>query len=362
MGAKRGERMKFIVFSFVCILSLPVLGDQWLAGDLHVHSVHSGGDSYVRELSLHAQKIGLNFYAVTDHDNKMKGAPLAWSEIREQDVDGVSVLYGMEWTSGDKWTNSIGHLNIWSDRPFLYEKFWKSNLLRDLHLLEEARREAGVLLSVNHPRAVGFSWELDYPQHFDAMEIWNGPFSLSRSNLAYRDWKERLQNDEHVLAVGGSDIHKIKRDSHTRMGHPTTWVRGKSHSSSHVMQALSEGRVVLTADPYILPPDLSLYDAHSEQLLGQIGDQLYTHGLFYLRLKLPKNAYSGVAFKELLLYRNGKLLKKLKVDEKRIFAVKDRVEQREKVSYFLELRGENKGALWGDSDILAITNPIYINF
>ena len=45
-----------------------VPGRRWLAGDLHMHTVHSDGVMTVPELARFAAGRGLDFIAVTDHN------------------------------------------------------------------------------------------------------------------------------------------------------------------------------------------------------------------------------------------------------------------------------------------------------
>ncbi|MFM8642655.1 MAG: PHP domain-containing protein, partial [Phycisphaerales bacterium] len=51
----------------------PVLaaGPAWYAGDLHSHSTYSDGDSPVADLVAEAERVGLDFYVLTDHDSSM---------------------------------------------------------------------------------------------------------------------------------------------------------------------------------------------------------------------------------------------------------------------------------------------------
>ena len=52
-------------------------GLQWLAGDLHAHTVHSDGALTVPELAVLAVERGLDFLAITDHNTISHHAELA---------------------------------------------------------------------------------------------------------------------------------------------------------------------------------------------------------------------------------------------------------------------------------------------
>ena len=49
---------------------------NWYRGDLHAHSTYSDGDSPVADVIARAETLGLDFFALTDHDVSMDGNPI----------------------------------------------------------------------------------------------------------------------------------------------------------------------------------------------------------------------------------------------------------------------------------------------
>src|ERR671914_636952 len=78
----------------------------WYKGDLHSHSTFSDGDSSVPAVVASASSKGLDFFALTDHDNDLNGQPLHWLDPAYV-VRNMVLLYGVEWSTGR------GHANIW---------------------------------------------------------------------------------------------------------------------------------------------------------------------------------------------------------------------------------------------------------
>ncbi|MBW2184376.1 MAG: CehA/McbA family metallohydrolase, partial [Deltaproteobacteria bacterium] len=119
---------------------------QWYKGDLHAHSTHSDGDSPVADIIARAEDLGLNFFALTDHDTSVKGNPSHFSDP-DYYSEKMVLLYGVEWTS------TLGHANIWSSAPFAYQELWQANRENDAAAAIAAAHTQEALFSVNHPAA-----------------------------------------------------------------------------------------------------------------------------------------------------------------------------------------------------------------
>ncbi len=104
----------------LCLLPCPAQAGQWLRGDLHSHSTYSDGDSPPADVVAEAERLGLDFFALTDHDGSMSGEPLHWSDPGYAS-DEVVLLYGMEWTT------ALGHANVWAASPFDYGPLWAAH-------------------------------------------------------------------------------------------------------------------------------------------------------------------------------------------------------------------------------------------
>lgn len=203
---------------------------RWYAGDLHVHSHHSDGVWSVAELVDQAEALHLDFIALTDHNtvaqNLLGHRPTA-----------LSLIPGMEFTT------NLGHANLLGVPDPLPDWRWSPET-PPLARLQEAEGR-GSLISINHPferSAPGVDWQHSWPPNA-AMELWNGPWRPSNQE-ALTDWHRRLLLGQHVLAVGGSDVHAP--GPLVRMAEPTTWIHARGGSVPSLMQGLRRGNVYLT--------------------------------------------------------------------------------------------------------------------
>ena len=110
-------------------------GQQWRAGDLHTHTVHSDGALTVDELARFAVESGLDFIAVTDHN----------TVSHHRELPGAGRRYGITLIPGQEVTTSEGHAGALGDIGWVD--------FREPGAWLRATRERGGLLSVNHPIA-----------------------------------------------------------------------------------------------------------------------------------------------------------------------------------------------------------------
>lgn len=197
---------------------------QWLYGDLHVHSDASDGQHSIYELACKAKKIGLDFLAVTNHNNYVENFYLP-------KVPGLTLIPGVEWT------HYLGHMNFLG----IKQPFTGSFVANDKEAMQRITREARehhALVSVNHPKCpiCPYLWEDD--SSFQLMEIWNGP--MRRANRdAIQWWTQLLCEGRRIPAVGGSDYHR-DRDI-VKMANPVTAVYSVSSSTEDIMDAIEHG-------------------------------------------------------------------------------------------------------------------------
>ena len=75
-------------------------GARWYSGALHVHTVHSDGTLTVDEVSRLAREAGLDFLAITDHNNTAH-------QVDPVPADGLLRIVGEEVTTPG------GHASVW---------------------------------------------------------------------------------------------------------------------------------------------------------------------------------------------------------------------------------------------------------
>ena len=220
--------------------SLPPGRSGWLRGDLHCHTRYSDGDSWPSEVLHAAAEAGLDFLGVTDHNTV--------AHLAEYGAGGHGlpvVIPGVEVTTYG------GHWNAWGT-----DRWWEFRT-PEAPAVEQAMKEAadsGAFVSVNHPKPYGPAWEFDTVESAHAIEVWNGPWTRFNS-FAVDFWEKRLRHGQRLVAVGGSDMHVLRRQTadplHTQaLGMPTTWVEaGAGAGAEAILDAMRAGRTFVSAAP-----------------------------------------------------------------------------------------------------------------
>jgi hypothetical protein len=206
---------------------------RWLKGDLHTHTIASDGVHTLDELAIKAKTHGLDFIAVTDHNQ------FTSSEQLPKNL-GITLIPGVEWTHFNGHANFIG-----VDKP--YDNAYVTGAEDEAKLKFGTARTRGALITVNHPFDPSCSFLFDiHSLPCDCMEIWNGP--MRESNLkAVGFWHELLCSGRKIPAVGGSDYH---RDTpFIFLGGPTTCVFAESNGKSDILAALRAGHSFITFAP-----------------------------------------------------------------------------------------------------------------
>lgn len=204
-----------------------------LKGDLHTHTVASDGVLTAEELGWRAKRHGLDFLAITDHNQMATRDALP-------EIPDLTIIPGVEWTHYQGHANFLG-----VDRP--YDPPFATNSLEEAQARFASARDRGALITINHPFEGGCEFEFDLSSlPFDCLEIWNGP--MRESNLkAVGLWQNLLASGKKVPICGGSDYH---RDTpFIFLGGPTTCVYSMSANPSDILAALKLGHAYITFAP-----------------------------------------------------------------------------------------------------------------
>ena len=161
---------------------------QWLAGDLHTHTVHSDGVMTVPELARFAAGRGLDFLAITDHNTISHHAELA----------AAGAAHGIALVPGQEVTTEAGHANVLGDVGWVDFREPPDAWL-------EAAQRAGGLMSVNHPYGGDLSWTAPMQRRPPLLEVWHWSWMDPRWTLPLSWW---LAWDPQAIPVGGSDWHQ----------------------------------------------------------------------------------------------------------------------------------------------------------
>ena len=230
-------------------------GPAWYSGALHAHTHNSDGALSAQALAARARAEGLDFLAITDHNNT--------AHQREAiDVPGLLTIIGEEVTTPG------GHMNVWGLsglRDFI--DFRVSPGDHAIFDLVKTATTKGALVGINHPYAscVVCSWTHAFPDGISTIEIsGREPEEMPR---AVALWDMLLRQGRRVTAIGVSDWHR----GESPLGSASVRVWASELSTRAILDSIRAGRVVVMVDGTTLPPDVVVRAAASE---ARIGDTL----------------------------------------------------------------------------------------
>ncbi len=204
-----------------------------LKGDTHLHSTGSDGNMTTKELAIDAERKGLDFLFVTDHNNYAHNYQLCSTKQ-------VTMIPGVEWT------HYKGHMGMLGrKRPF--KSFLSNSLEKTVEILEEARGN-GAFTVINHPFCpwCGWRWGMEKVP-FDGVEVWNGGLEPENNQACLNWWDDRLKEGKRIPITGGSDFHKYEPGS--MPASPCTCVYALSNSAEDILEGLKKGHSFLTISP-----------------------------------------------------------------------------------------------------------------
>jgi hypothetical protein len=199
-----------------------------LAGDLHLHTLHSDGAYTTAEVIEFCRKVKLDFAALTDHNNTEQNVEVGRA-------DDLVVISGMEYT------NYRGHASfLFPDERVRFDEDCFSNSFEEMLEVFRRAKDRGALVSLNHPVGGECPWTFGFEGlPWDLVEVWNGPMKPA-DLLAIAWWHDRLAEGRRIPAVGGSDMHR--HEMLRGYGLPTTFVYADSRSRPDILAALLAGR------------------------------------------------------------------------------------------------------------------------
>ena len=215
---------------------------RWLKGDLHVHTLASDGLLPLDHLARHAREHGLDFIAITDHNQPVQRASFP-------KIPGLTIIPGLEWT------HYQGHSNFFGvEAP--YQGSFFTNTYEEVQSKFQQAHKNGAIISINHPLEsdFGFQFNLD-GLDFDLIEIWNGPMRPKNiETIAW--WDQMLKAGKRKVAVCGSDYHEDT--VFQRLANPTINVLAWSASEQDILTAVEAGHSYFTYSPTSLFIDLDV--------------------------------------------------------------------------------------------------------
>lgn len=274
----------------------------WLKGDLHLHSRHSkeSSNNPIAKIIAFSSSVGMDYLCITDHDNHVDGdvANHTWADP-EFKSDAVLLLYGAEWTT------TRGHGNAFSARPYDHQRLYDVRDQRDI-VIGAVKKQLGIHLSANHPSGkdhFGYSYDM-----VESIEVWNSVIWSKNAN-AIMIWDDMLSSGRKLTGRGGSDAHHgtpetpaqaTKNSGQAKanyVGTPTTWVFAAERTTQAVVDALTNGRVSVSANPYA--PRVEFYaDIDGDDKMDMMmGDNVRPTGkAVKFRVQLTGNTVSDASY------------------------------------------------------------------
>ncbi len=234
---------------------------DWLAGDLHQHSVYSfDGKNSPAEIVLSDLAAGLSFGVLSDH-NDVRGNAEYLTAARY----GFLPIAGVEITTDRGHYNAI-HCNEAIDWSTANGAADVSRIIGAVHAVP------GALLQINHPTRAEFPFvDAELAPLFDLYELWNGkraaPYVENEPNaLALQEWFALLNAGVFLPATAGSDNHdtdgnllftsaetmspdELYYQTSMYSGMPRTYAYAPEKTAEAVLAALANGHSFLTNNP-----------------------------------------------------------------------------------------------------------------
>jgi hypothetical protein len=346
----------------------------WLKGDWHMHCRHStdSTNNPVSRIVTFAERMGLDYLAITDHDVHVQGAVAqnTWADP-EYRSDAVLLFYGAELTA------PRGHVNILSAERYDHQRIFDARNARDWDLLK-LKQEMGIHWSANHPHHknhYGFSFDLA-----DSVEIWNT--SIWPKNLpSVRIWDDQLLSGRMIGARGGSDAHHGVPEDPAKIvpltleatgnyvGSPTTWIFAGARTKPAILAALEQGRASVSSNPY--NPRVELYadtdgDGRFELMMGD--NAIPTNVPVTFEVRLSGGGIPGANYKVRVIKNREEFGTFLTDAGTRSARFIDTPSPDMRSYYRVEIEGpqapypEVPNSMAQSQNMVALSNPIYFNY
>jgi hypothetical protein len=223
-------------------------GPRWYAGDLHVHSEHSGdARPGLDELADFARGRGLDFVVLSDHNTTSQLAVMSAAQARHPSLLFVP---GVEFTTYD------GHAGAFGATDWVDHRIGQPGVT--IEAAAQAFAEQGAPFILNHPNlelgelCIGCAWDHDLdPALIGGIEVVTGGYEpvgklFFADNVAL--WMALEAAGARVAPVGGSDDHQAGQDAGptaSPIGSPTTLLYAESLEVGALQRALQAGQTVV---------------------------------------------------------------------------------------------------------------------
>jgi len=242
----------------------PILNSDgaWYKGELHAHSAHGRGTESVAELIRRAEKLGLDFLAITDRNTLASTSDPAYKS------NSLVLVPGMEWGNDNR-----GVALIYAPGSFPEQ----TDSIAQAQAMAIRVQAQGGIFAIAHPVYPGAAWQWGI-NYANAVETWCRPWRsirpISLDQLDQR-WRERRDGKlVHSLAVAAAtqgfsanaqstlywDLELVRGakagviagsnsdDPKVPLGAPVTYVYGREKSLLGILEGLRMGRTFVSRD------------------------------------------------------------------------------------------------------------------
>jgi hypothetical protein len=212
-------------------------GAGWYKGDLHCHTHHSEAQGTLGDVVGAARERGLDFLAITEHNTVSH-----LGELADHAAAGLLLI------PGEEITTYYGHLNFWGITG--WHEF-RARTPAQIQQIIDAGRDAGAVVSINHPKEQGPPWQGGSVTNLNCIEAWQAYWFVNNYQSLHF-WDECLRRGERITAVGGSDCHQEASGQDpgpVPVGTPTTWVYARELSVAGILDGIRAGHVFVTSSP-----------------------------------------------------------------------------------------------------------------
>jgi hypothetical protein len=279
---------------------------EWLAGDLHVHTTYSH-DSYggpsddntgpeelytlgwsVGEQFLHASARGLDYLAITDHNNILSQADPAWAA---EEALGELILVPAYENSLPGHAQMLGAEKCYPGPTADDEGIpvcTRDSSLAGVIAARDTLRADGGAFQINHPGDRGWFDEFGHQVVPDSVEVWNigvwawqppAP-SANDNDFAMEFYDGFLDAGYRVAATGGSDSHWRLTSPVQGVGQPSTWIFSSGRTWQDLTAGIRAGHTFVSWQPpaYLSPRLFLEADADGNGTFESIAGDLVPAG------------------------------------------------------------------------------------
>jgi len=285
--------------------------------------------------------------------------------------ESTLLLYGAEWTT------TRGHGNVFSAVPYDHQRLFDVRDQRDV-AVGAVKKQLGIHLSANHPSGkdhFGYSYDM-----LESVEVWNSVL-WSKNAEAIMIWDDMLSSGRKLTGRGGSDAHhgvpdkpelatpNSKQAQANYVGTPTTWVFATARTKQAVVDALTNGQVSISANPYA--PRVEFYadldqDGKTDMMMG---DNIKSTGRpVKFRVQLSGNTVADSAY-TVKVVKNGSSFGTFKTTGKTpVYEFTDTPDSTGRTYYRVVVEGPGTDypqvpqAKALNGNMVCLSNPIYFNF